>query len=188
MIEKQERTNDHETFDELCALAMSGVLTTSEWADLKEHLKTCDECQKVYRQYLLTTMEGIPILSAGYDHGEEQGRWDNSAVRKKLFARVAAEEEQGRAAPLVNQAAWRSNPRVLSRISWRPAAQAALAACIALVVGAAAFRLGRRTEVAATRTRADASADSRFEKLAVEKRSVDELLAARTQKLEQLLT
>jgi hypothetical protein len=50
MLTKNEGLNDHERFKELGALANSGVLTSSEWAELRGHLQVCQACSEVCSQ------------------------------------------------------------------------------------------------------------------------------------------
>jgi hypothetical protein len=72
----------------------------------------------------------------------------------------------------------------LRRIIANSLAQAALAACIVVAVGFQAYRLGFRAQGAASP--APVSPDERLQKLAAEKKSADELLAAQSARLAQL--
>src|ERR1700682_1414058 len=92
---EHERLNDHEKFKELGALATSGTLSTSEWAELKGHLQVCEACREVYHQYLILAREGIPLLAARYSNLEEPASWDGMTKRRKRFARVRAVQAGG---------------------------------------------------------------------------------------------
>ena len=52
MLTENQELNNHERFKELGALANSGTLTPSEWAELRGHLHICQACSEVCRQYL----------------------------------------------------------------------------------------------------------------------------------------
>ena len=184
----EEKLNGHEKFSELCALALSGALTAHESAELNDHLATCPECREAYREYTVLTKEGIPHLASRYGLPQEEESWDDSATRRKLFARVNAAQLPG----LLDQPAHRSIPgsrlHVPRRIASHPFVAAAVAACIVFAVSASAYRYGRRVEVAAKQAiaSATASADDRVQKLASEKKSADDLLRADGQKLNLL--
>ena len=178
----------HEKFSELCALAMSGALTDNESAELKKHLQTCSECREAYREYMLLTEEGIPHLAARYSPPQEVENWDDSATRRKLFARVAAAELPGLLEQPTRPATLASGFHVRKRIVSHPFVATAVAACVVFAVSIGAYQYGRRIEAAAKEAiaSATASADDRVQKLASEKNAVDDLLGAENQKLDLL--
>src|ERR1700756_1558 len=75
-------------------------------------------------------------------------------------------------------------PSVLRRVMSNSFWQATLAACLVITVGFEAYRLGARSEGAASL--AVVSRDDRFQKLAAEKKSADEMLAAQATRIGQL--
>jgi len=182
MLEGQKSLEDHEKFRELNALAISGTLTPLEWSELNSHLDHCEECREVALQYHILATEGIPTIADAYTDRLAQGSWDEEATLKKLLARVRTAWRPvldwnvpvGTAAP----------PPVLRRIIANSLAQAALAACIVVAVGFQAYRLGVRAQGAGSP--APVSPAERLQKLAAEKKSANELLAARTARLAQL--
>jgi hypothetical protein len=180
----------HEKFSELCALAMSGTLTDEESAELQRHLRTCSECREAYGEYMLLTKEGIPHLAARYSCPQEVETWDDSAARRKLFAKVAAAQLP----VLLEQPPRRATPpsgfHVRKKIASHPFVAAAVAACIVFAVSVGAYQYGRRIESAARQAvaSATASADDRVQKLTAEKKAVDDLLGAESQKLDLLQT
>jgi len=192
---EHERLNNHEKFRELCALAYSGALTPGEWAELNGHLLSCEECRELYTEYLILTREGIPLLAARYSHHSECENWDDTAARRKLFARLRAAEEPPIPAspvyepvtslPVATQANLRRRIRLNSLVG------AALAACLVVAVGFAAYRLGSRARTAARQAQASAEqaqafVEGRYQKLAAEKQSADELLSAEAKRISQL--
>jgi len=184
----EEKLNGHEKFSELCALALSGALTAHESAELNDHLATCPECREAYREYTVLTKEGIPHLASRYGLPQEEESWDDSATRRKLFARINGAQLPA----LLDQPVHPSIPgswlHVPRRIASHPFVAAAVAACIVFAVSVGAYRYGRRVEVAAKQAiaSATASADDRIQKLASEKKSADDLLRADGQKLNLL--
>jgi peptidoglycan hydrolase CwlO-like protein len=184
----EERLNGHERYSELCALAMSGALTAHESAELKDHLRNCMECQDAYRDYLVLTKEGIPHLASRYGCAQEEESWDDTAARRKLFARVTAAQlpallDQPPFPPIAS-----TRFHMPGRIASHPYAATVVAACMVFAVSVGAYRYGRRIEAIAQQAvaSATASADSRVQKLTSEKQAVDNLLSAQNRKLDSL--
>jgi hypothetical protein len=185
MIRDHEGRQGHDRFRELGALAASGVLTPSERSELKSHLLSCEECREVRAQYVVLSQEGIPALAAFYAKGLESESWDDAPIRRKLFARMRADaneslfELHGGPQSVVN-------PFGLRRIAARPTLRAALAACLIVTVGLGCYRLGSRSQQSAMVRASGAPQEDPFRRLAAEKESVDQLLAAQTRRLTQL--
>src|SRR5487761_359480 len=192
MTGHDERLNGHEKFRELCALANSGILSARESAELEAHLRVCDECREAYHQYHVLATEGIPALAARYSNLQGWEGWDDTVVRRKLFARVRKEKHQGASEQAGHsQAAIQAD--LLRRILAKPLplAGAALAACLVIAVGFIAYRAGSRAQAGAKQAQASAEqaqafAENRYQKLVGEKQSADELLGAQTKKISQL--
>ncbi len=182
MLDAQQGRENHEKFRELNALAISGTLTSLEWSELNLHLVHCEECREVAHQYRILATLGIPTIADAYIDRPGHGSWDEEAILKKLlaFVRTARRPDVERDVH-VGAAA----PRfVLRRIVANSFAQAAFAACLVVAVGFQAYRLGVRTQGAATPV--PVTPDNRLQKLAAEKKSADELLAAQAARLGQL--
>jgi hypothetical protein len=177
--------NEHEKFRELGALANSGALAPHEWVELKGHLQECQNCREVYTQYLLLTSEGMPFLAAHHADQAVKASRDDRRLLQKIRARVMAYGGQDAAA----------TPDYLKGAAERPPllpilpthfllATTALAACLAVAV-AIGYHAGG-LKVAGAR-QAQASAEDRFRKLAVEtKTSMDERLGAQARELLRL--
>jgi hypothetical protein len=59
--ESQKRgTPEHERYEELCALAASGLLEGSDFADFKAHIKECGECQSDYDELSNLITRDVP--------------------------------------------------------------------------------------------------------------------------------
>jgi predicted nucleic acid-binding Zn-ribbon protein len=185
MTTSEEQLSGHEGFSELCALAMSGTLTVHESAQLKGHLQTCLVCRKAYREYVVLTREGIPHLASRYSSPQEQKNWDDTEVRRKLFARVRAVQTPTLLEQLTHLPIRASRLLVHRRIASDPFVAMAIAACVVLAVSVGAFWYGQRIEAAARLAVASVtvSADDRVQMLTSEKQAVDNLLGAQSQKL-----
>src|ERR1700687_1814739 len=182
MLEGQKSREYHEKFRELNALASSGTLTPLERSELNSHLDHCEECREVALQYHILATEGFPAIADAYTDRLAQGSWDEEATLKKLLARVRTDRR-----PVLHRNVHVGTfalPPVLRRIIANSLAQAALAACIVVAVGFQAYRLGVRAQGAASP--APVSPAERLQKLAAEKKSAEELLAAQSARLAQL--
>jgi hypothetical protein len=186
MMTEDGRIDEHEEFKALGALANANALTPNEWAELQEHLRICESCRDVYREYRMLSREGISRLAGQYTHRLEQRSWNDTATRKKLFARVRAAGERASSESIGGlPVSERSNfvPRTPS--SPLPFAWTAVAACVILAsVALIGYRLGNREQANAKLNRATFEAS--LQKLGVEKRSVEELLDAQTKNAVQL--
>src|SRR5579875_2910217 len=195
MMTGHEKLNGHEKFKELCALAYSGELTPGEWAELNSHLQICEQCRELYTEYLILTREGIPLLAAHCERHPEYGNWDDTATKRKLFARLRAAEQNLLSELPANEPAnilpAAARPGPLRRRPANPLAGAALAACLVMAIGFVAYRLGSRAKAGAelaqaSAERAQASTETRYQRLAAEKQSADELLGAEAKRISQL--
>src|SRR5260370_19100623 len=140
MTPEQQALTDHEKYGELCALAMSGSVSPEEWVELKAHLRTCEQCRVAYEEYLSLTKEGMPLLASRYSRQQEPGSWDDSATRRKLFARVAATERQATVREVVEEPSQPIRSLVRRRNPIRAGVQLAVAGCLVVVVGLGAYR------------------------------------------------
>jgi hypothetical protein len=175
----EKEFDEHESFRELAALSSTGALSPSECAELKGHLRTCRACSEVYDQYRFLSREGISSLAADYRYPEQES-WDDATTRAKLFRRVRATERQsffGRHLKFLE--AGRLRPMALSR-----QVRAAVVACLIVIVGLGAYRLGRAGIGSVNPPRVPS--DNHFHGLSADKKSVDEQFDAQTKKLRRL--
>jgi uncharacterized protein YeeX (DUF496 family) len=167
----------HDRFHELAATATAGALTSDEMAALRDHLRVCDECREVWLQYQTLAREGFPVLAADYEHREAKTSWNDTAARRRLFARIDKPEE------VLAVAADSGSPspaNQLRRNALRMNLRALAAACLLIAVGVAAGRLGSR------RPALDAAAPARGAGNPVSTVSTDAGLTAQTQRLAHL--
>jgi len=129
----------HPEFEELCALAATGMLPAAERLKLRRHLEACPQCSEAYAQYRVLTREGLPLLASAHAHPVEAKRWNEKSTWKRLLARIRDAEPEAhpaarkltarRAAPW---AGWVTN-------SWT---RAALAACLLAGVSYGTYGIG----------------------------------------------
>jgi len=136
-MHNNERMDDHQTFEELCALAQGNMLSSAERQELERHLQHCYSCRKIYAEYSLISTEGLPLLAAHYGQDQESERWDDRKTRHRLFSRLREAAQSG---PQLVKAK-------LPRFPWLDpakyrAAAAGMAACIIVAVAAGAYHLG----------------------------------------------
>jgi len=176
------RQDEHERFKELSALANSGTLSAGETAELSSHLQLCPECREIHDQYRLLAREGIPVLAADFSGEEDSLTWDSSATRKKLLARVQAEQQTLTSGERASQtlAARYWPPALLSS----PRAIATIAACLLVSVGFLGYRLGSHFEMAAHKS--VSAGASRITSLELEKHSIETQLQAEEVKRAQI--
>jgi hypothetical protein len=78
----------HESFEQLCALAVTGDLEPEEFRRLGEHLYECAECRAAYRDFHAIVEQGFPVLEPARSAG-----WSLPRLGMKTrFAKRAAKE------------------------------------------------------------------------------------------------
>ena len=184
MLKIPDGCDEHDEFKELCALAVSGSLEPFELPELQAHLKQCEKCREVFRQYQILATEGIAVLADAYTERQAQTGWDGSLVRERLLACVRADQQTAREkkspAP-----AW-VPPGVLRPAALSSFARMALAACLIVTVAYGAYHLGARTQTRTGASSTPVAVDEGLQKLSGEKKAAEELSAAQEKRLAQL--
>ena len=176
--------DEHERFKELSALANAGALSPGEAAELTGHLQHCMACREIHDQYRLLAREGIPVLAAAFSEEKDFLRWDDTATRKKLLARIRAAEQER--APSYRSPAHIVGSRFYGfTLRSNPWTRAALAACLLVSIGFAGYRLGNGVQSQAQEGTSGA-AKTRFEKSEAERRSMETRLRAEEGHLAQV--
>ena len=84
-----------EWYEELCALAAIGELSSSEFDDLRKHLAECDDCQQVYADFRRVSAGELGLVAAlkqSDPTADEAGALvDESAVLGRLLDRATRE-------------------------------------------------------------------------------------------------
>ncbi len=163
--------DDHGRFRELSALANAGVLSAAEWAELKGHLQSCQQCREVYDQYRLLARQGIPGLAAVHSSRQLETNWDDTATRRKLLGRIRKEERRSEGQRRFLPAGMQLHLGFPSR--YNAFAGAVLAACLTLVVAGTVFHMGWRIQSTPKQV---AASETRFQALLTAKQSVQQQL------------
>src|SRR5260370_29881756 len=171
MIPGRDELQGHEKFKELCAMSVASNLTENESAELRAHMEACEECRAVHQEYRVLAKKGMPMLAARFDHPEQARSWDNSNARRKVFDRIAVEQRKRAVAHGEPRVVALTNTHARRRLTFPPALKTAVAACLVVAVGLAAYRVGRHAEIPTKQP--DPSGEARYVNLAEEKQAVD---------------
>ena len=125
MLKIRGGCDEHDEFKELCALAASGSLEPSELPELKAHLKHCEKCREVFRQYQILTTQGMTLLADAYPERQAQVSWNAASVRERLLECVRGDQQAAR--ERVSQAPAWVPPAIVRRTAWSSFARMALA-------------------------------------------------------------
>jgi hypothetical protein len=186
MLKIHPGPDEHEKFKKLCALAVSGCLAPLESVELQAHLKHCESCHQVYKQYLELTTQGMMELADECTENQQQTSWDTTPVLEQILARVRTDQLTDREPKKTTVPATFAHK--FTRTLTKPAAWMPLAACFVLAITSAAYHLGRRSQTSTPPVvfSSAATADPRLQQLSAEKQQADETLAQQTKNLVQL--
>ncbi len=184
MLKIPDGCDEHDEFKELCALAASGSLEPFELPELQAHLKHCEKCREVFRQYQILATQGIAVLADAYTERQAQTGWDGTLVRERLLACVRADQQTAREGKSPAPA-W-VPPGVLRPAAINSFARMALAACLIFTVAYGAYHLGARTQTRTGPSLTPLAVDEGLQKLSGEKKAAEELSAAQEKRLAQL--
>src|SRR5690348_12365655 len=85
---RRRSMQNHEHFEELCALAAVGQLSPDEYGELEMHLTACGACQETLRDMAVVTDSWVPATSL-LDHGVSTVRLrTTSSLRENFIARA----------------------------------------------------------------------------------------------------
>jgi hypothetical protein len=173
-------SGEHERFTELAAAATFGALTTEESEELEYHLRACEQCRSVFREYQILANDGFPLLARSYEHSEEIGRWNagrfnERAARRRLLSTVEKLGKLNSSAPI--PPVYRL---VMARVTWT----AALAASLLAGVGIGAWQF--RNWYSDRTTLAQVSVDGRMAEVLSAKRTVESAMAVQSGDLARL--
>ena len=180
-MNRKDRLEDHQKFLELAALAQRATLSSSERLSLERHLQICDSCKRAFDEYSLISTEGMPFLAAANGYDDPNQDWDDTSVRRKLFAKIE-EQDQAISATKRDHSA-RPVDTFVPPGSHRRWAIVGLAACFLIAVAIGAYHLGRHVGVVKQQPMAIA-AD--VQHLTSEKKAGDEAIAPQSSDLSRL--
>jgi len=188
MLKIHSGCDEHEKYKKLGALAAAGSLAPLESAELHAHLRRCEQCHQVFRQYQALTTQGIAILADGHAARHGDAAWDEAPAFEQLLQRIQIAEQS---TPQNNHRTSKAiRTSVLLRTPARSIAAIGLAAGLILAVAFGSYRAGIRTH---SRTVGNAipvttpvPVDDRLQKISEEKKQADEAFAAEAKRLSEL--
>jgi Anti-sigma-K factor rskA len=186
MLKIHSGCDEHDKYKKLGALAAAGNLSPLESAELHAHLRRCEQCHQVFREYQALTTQGVAILADEYAERRGQASWDKDAAFEQLLERI---ERAQRTAPEKPRRTSTTMPAgVLLRSPVRSIITLAVAACLILAVAFGSYHAGVRTHLQSVSnvTPVPIPVDDRFQRISEEKRQTDEALARQTKRLAQL--
>jgi hypothetical protein len=187
MLKIHSGCDEHDKYKKLGALAAAGSLAPLESAELHAHLRRCEQCNEVFRQYQALTTRGIAILADEFAERLDQASWDKDAAFEQLLERI----ERAQHTPRENRRTCETVPASkLLRVPVRSIATMLLAAGLILTVVLGSYHLGIRTHSQSVSkvTPVPLPIDDRLQKISEEKQQADEALAQQTKRLAQLQT
>jgi len=185
MLKIHSGCSEHDKYKKLGALAAAGSLAPLELAEVHAHLRRCEQCHEVFRQYQTLTTQGIAILADGYAERRGQASWDDAPAFEQLLERIRIAQQT---TPEKNRRTPTTTPRILLRTPARSIATMLLAACLIFAVAFGSYRLGMWTHSRSVSnlTPVSTPVDDRFQKISEEKKQADEALAEQGKRLAQL--
>ncbi|HTG30501.1 MAG TPA: hypothetical protein VK818_19970, partial [Methylomirabilota bacterium] len=155
-------------------------------AELHAHLRRCEQCHEVFRQYQTLTTQGVAILADEYAERRGQASWDDASAFEQLLERI--ERAQQPTAEKNRRTAKTVSPKMLLRGPVGSIATIVLAAGLIFAVALGSYHLGVRTNSRSVSnvTPIPLRVDGRFQRISEEKTQADEALAQQTKRLVQL--
>jgi hypothetical protein len=184
MLRIQSGSDDHEKFKKLCALAVSGILAPFESMELQAHLRDCESCHEVFRQYQVLATQGMIALTEEFTENQGQASWDTTPVLEQVLARVRTDlrmerKRKTRELPAV----W--SKRALDSFK-RASVWIPVAACLILSLTFAAYHFGARSRPPSPVQSPLVYENTQLRQLADEKTQANEVLVAKTRDLVRL--
>lgn len=140
----------HDEFLRLCALAVSGQLSTEERKQLQDHLVGCPSCREAMQQYEVIARQVLPAMAPEFlsEMPDDDPAWSPDKAESALLERLAREKDQRNDVPEYGNPAGFSSgtPPVngfISSLHLRPVALGATAALI-ILSGVWVYELGVR--------------------------------------------
>ncbi len=94
MLKIHSGCDEHDKYKKLSALAAAGSLGPLELAELHGHLRRCEQCHEVFRQYQALTTQGIVILADGYAERRDEPSWyDEAPAFEQLLERIQIDQQ-----------------------------------------------------------------------------------------------
>src|ERR1700693_2607049 len=88
MLKIHSGCDEHDKYKKLGALAAGGSLAPLESAELHAHLRRCEQCHEVFRQYQALSTQGMAILADEYPERRGQASWYDAPAFDQLLKRI----------------------------------------------------------------------------------------------------
>src|SRR6266852_5166034 len=85
---------NNDWYEELCALAAIGELSSSEFDELQRHLAECDDCRKLHVDFCLISANDlglVAVLKKPEPPQDDDGQMDEQALLHRLLDRAQRE-------------------------------------------------------------------------------------------------
>src|SRR3981081_4435984 len=93
MLKIHSGCGEHDKYKKLGALAAAGGLGPLESAELHAHLRLCEQCHEVFRQYQALTTQGMAILADEYAERRGQASWYDAPAFDQLLERIQTTQQ-----------------------------------------------------------------------------------------------
>src|SRR5207237_1307491 len=85
---KQISSFEHDKYAELCAVALTGELSSDEWQLLRNHIATCDGCRQQIQSYQAIVNTFMPAAAAAEGISADRVRthfswWSRRRAKRK---------------------------------------------------------------------------------------------------------
>jgi len=84
---------NHELFEQLCALSTSGALTASEWKRLAAHLKECGACRIELSKYQNIAESGMALLAPNDVGLDLENEWSPESAVAQCMSRLQSQSQ-----------------------------------------------------------------------------------------------
>src|SRR6202035_5671721 len=94
MLKIHSGCSEHDKYKKLGALAAAGSLAPLESAELHAHLRRCEQCHEVFRQYQALTTQGMAVLADAYAESRAEASWyDDASALEQLLERIQIDQQ-----------------------------------------------------------------------------------------------
>lgn len=141
---------NNDWYEELCALAVIGELSSAEFEELQDHLRECSDCQELYADFRRIATDDVGLVAIEKQASEPDnltGEPDENELLTRLLDQAQREKAVGnyRAAPPAADLRRRSrheSPHFIANWFHKPALSYGMIALLGCVgVGMAAYRM-----------------------------------------------
>ena len=177
--------SSHEHFEELCALAASGQLSSAEFAELQAHLNQCDACRTTSAEFVQVLCQGLPLVDPKSNvRSRPLGWWARRSSSRKRFLAQAQTRGFHFSREVWQQESWKEK---LFFSFLRPRyATAIVLVLLSTAVGILGFRLWQRQAQWSAALAEEALLHTKISELERTNTQLEEKLTAQTQSIEML--